>query len=339
MGFTIPININSQIKNYTKILIFKKILVRSLKMFFIGIMLNSRFGVELSKLRIFGVLQRISITYFIIAILELFLYKEIKINVSKKDWKYYVSDLIWSKFHFVVVLLTILSWSLINFFVKVPGCPRGYMGPGGLDEKGLYYNCTGGIAGYLDKKIFGESHLYSKPTPLKIYKTTEPFDPEGLFGIFNSVVLAYLGVHAGRIFIFFKSPLHRIVSFLFWSLICLILYSALTQFDMSNGLIPVNKNLWTLTYTLITGFSSFIIFSFLYFIIDIKSIWTGNPFIFLGMNSIVFYICHSLFSTTFPCQWVVANTHLSKLLLNIWGSLFWTMISIYFYFKKWFINL
>lgn len=339
MGFTIPMNIFSQMKKNKKAVIFKKIFVRSIKMFFIGIMLNSRFGVELSKLRIFGVLQRIAICYFIVAILELVFYKKINLNSEKKDFKYYFYDLIWSKYHLIFIFFIILIWTLVTFLAKVPGCPRGYMGPGGLEQNGQYYNCTGGVAGFLDKKIIGESHLYKKPTSVKIYKTTEPFDPEGLFGIFNSVVLTYLGVHAGRTFMFYKSPKHRTINLIVWACICFVFYSALTQFDMSNGWIPVNKNLWTLTYSLITAFSSFIIYAFLYFIIDIKSFWSGNPFIFLGMNSIVIYVSHSLFSSTFPCQWIVSNNHLSKLLLNIWGSIFWTLISIYFYYKKWFINL
>ncbi|CAF0779458.1 unnamed protein product [Brachionus calyciflorus] len=341
MGFSIPLSTNSLLKKYPtkRLKIFKKILIRTLKMFFIGIMLNSRFGVMLENLRIFGVLQRIAICYFVVATLELFLYKDIKIDDSKKGWKLFLSDVIWSKFHFIFVILIAITWILLSYLITVPGCPKGYMGPGGLDQGGVYYNCTGGIAGYFDKIIFGKSHLYQRPTVQKIYKTTEPFDPEGFFGIFNSVVLTYLGVHAGRITIFYKNQKTQIILWCLWGVLCFILYSALTQFDMTNGWIPVNKNLWTLTYSLITGCSSYLIFAFLFVIIDVKPYWSGNPFIYLGMNSILFYVCHSVFATTFPCQWIVSNKHLPKLLMNIWGAFFWTLMSIYFYKKKWFFNL
>ena len=41
---------------------------------------------------------------------------------------------------------------------------RGYLGPGGLAEGGNYTNCTGGAAGYIDRVIFREAHIYQTPT-------------------------------------------------------------------------------------------------------------------------------------------------------------------------------
>jgi hypothetical protein len=38
------------------------------------------------------------------------------------------------------------------------------MGPGGLNEYGQYWNCTGGISGHIDEIILGEKHLYGYPT-------------------------------------------------------------------------------------------------------------------------------------------------------------------------------
>ena len=66
MGFSIPIVTNSSLKKskQSEADLFFKIISRSLKMFVIGLMLNSRYGVELSHLRLLGVLQRISICYF-----------------------------------------------------------------------------------------------------------------------------------------------------------------------------------------------------------------------------------------------------------------------------------
>ena len=237
------------------------------------------------------------------------------------------------------MLIILLLWFLLTYLYPVPGCGAGYLGPGGLDQHSKYSNCTGGLAGYVDKIILTTSHLYKLPTQIKIYKTTEPFDPEGLFGIFNSIILTYMGVLAGRATIFYKSSIHRVVLWSIWGLVSLLLYFGLTQFDMSNGWVPVNKNLWTFTYTLITACSSYFILVLLYFIIDIKSWWSGNPFIYLGMNSILIYTCHAVFNTTFPCQWIVENNHLSQLLMDFWGSIFWTLIAIYLFSKKIFVNL
>ena len=41
---------------------------------------------------------------------------------------------------------------------------RGYLGPGGLHDNGSYFNCTGGAAGYIDRKLFGVNHIYGHPT-------------------------------------------------------------------------------------------------------------------------------------------------------------------------------
>ena len=49
---------------------------------------------------------------------------------------------------------------------------RGYLGPGGLDEHGQHVNCTGGAAGYIDRKVFGDSHIYQNPT-CKVSPVTE----------------------------------------------------------------------------------------------------------------------------------------------------------------------
>ena len=57
------------------------------------------------------------------------------------------------------------------------------MGPGGLfDDNTVLGNCTGGAAGYIDKLILSENHIYSNPTPKEVYHT-DPFDPEGILGM------------------------------------------------------------------------------------------------------------------------------------------------------------
>jgi len=42
----------------------------------------------------------------------------------------------------------------------------GYLGPGGLADNGKYTNsnCIGGAAGYIDRWMFGEDHIYGHPT-------------------------------------------------------------------------------------------------------------------------------------------------------------------------------
>lgn len=105
---------------------------------------------------------------------------------------------------------------------------RGYLGAGGIGDNGLYPNCTGGAAGHIDRWMFGDN-MYRYPTckvrPLtdntfllwltcqtgkyadvnetinvlglffqEMYRTTQPFDPEGVLGTINSIVMGFLGM-------------------------------------------------------------------------------------------------------------------------------------------------
>jgi heparan-alpha-glucosaminide N-acetyltransferase len=213
-----------------------------------------------------------------------------------------------------------------------------YLGPGGLENGGKYFNCTGGATGYIDKIIMGESHLYIYPTQVVIYQTGY-YEPEGIMGTLTSIALAYFGVIAGRVLIFYPNRFQHLYTCIAWFLVTFGLFGALTQFDMSDGLEPVVKNIWTFSFTLLGACTSFLLLAILYFFIDIKEYWNGNPFVYVGCNSLFIYICHYLFLRQFPVQWYMPNFHLEKFLMSIWGATFWTIIAAYLYSKKIFFNI
>lgn len=119
------------------------------------------------------------------------------------------------------------SFNTVNTIMFVT---RGYLGAGGIGDNGLYPNCTGGAAGHVDRWMFGDN-MYRYPTckvrpfshvvryfinhqtlqvELKTFKqacwfssyglfqemyhTTQPFDPEGVLGTINSIVMGFLGM-------------------------------------------------------------------------------------------------------------------------------------------------
>ncbi|KAJ6661666.1 hypothetical protein lerEdw1_013905, partial [Lerista edwardsae] len=123
--------------------------------------------------RIPGVLQRLGLTYFILALMETC---------------FGITDL--DKYQKSVPGLGNLT-ATINIVCFLH---RGYLGPGGIGDDGKYPNCTGGAAGYIDKWLLGENHIYHYPTCKELYKTTQPFDPEGILGTLNSVVMAFFGL-------------------------------------------------------------------------------------------------------------------------------------------------
>ena len=76
--------------------------------------------------------------------------------------------------------------------LDIPGCPKGYLGPGGLQNEGQFKNCTGGSARIIDIAIFGRNHIYQHPTAKIIYDTSEPFDPEGFLGNIFKIFILFL---------------------------------------------------------------------------------------------------------------------------------------------------
>ena len=60
------------------------------------------------------------------------------------------------------VSIQILYFTCTHMYISV--CCRGYLGPGGVSGLGQHYNCTGGAAGYIDRWILGNDHLYDSPT-------------------------------------------------------------------------------------------------------------------------------------------------------------------------------
>ena len=68
--------------------------------------------------------------------------------------------------------------------------------------------------------------------------------------------------------------------------------------------------------------------------------WSGSPFIFPGMNSILMYMGHEIMSGMFPWSWKpFTESHAELLAMNIWGCSLWVITSFILYKKKMFLAL
>ncbi|KAM3605958.1 uncharacterized protein V6R79_008010 [Siganus canaliculatus] len=293
-----------------------------------------------SWLRIPGVLQRLGFTYFVLSLLQIF-WGQREIPVTVHHWWNPLQDLVlyWPQWLIIILLETL--WLCITFLLPVPNCPTGYLGAGGIGDNGLYPNCTGGAAGYIDRWMFGDN-MYRYPTCKEMYHTTQPFDPEGLLGTINSVVMGFLGMQAGKIIIFYKgSNRHILCRFLVWALILGISAAILSKCTRDGGFIPVNKNLWSLSYVMCMGCFSFLLLGAVYFVTDVKGWWRGQPFIYPGMNSIFVYVGHSLLGFYFPFSWEMRfqESHWEWLFQSLWGCALWVLIAYLLYRKKFFLKI
>uniref|UniRef100_A0A3Q3J448 Heparan-alpha-glucosaminide N-acetyltransferase catalytic domain-containing protein n=1 Tax=Monopterus albus TaxID=43700 RepID=A0A3Q3J448_MONAL len=279
-----------------------------------------------SWLRIPGVLQRLGFTYFVLSLLQTF-WDQKEIPLKEYHWWNPIQDLVLYWPQWLIITLLEILWLCITFLMPVPNCPTGYLGAGGIGDNGLYPNCTGGAAGYIDRWIFGDN-MYRYPTCKEMYHTTQPFDPEGVLGTINSIVMGFLGMQAGKIIIFCKGMnFHILCRFLAWAVLLGISAAILSKCTQDGGFIPVNKNLWSLSYVMCMGCFSFLLLGGMYFVIDIKGWWGGQPFIYPGMNSILVYTGHFLLGFYFPFSWEMRfqESHWEWLFQSLWGTALWML--------------
>jgi len=135
----------------------------------------------------------------------------------------------------------------------------------------------GNIVGYIDRCLLPNHLLYSVG-----------FDPEGLLSTLPAIVTAMLGQFTGE-FVKDSDRRHKTLWMLLAAAVLLVL-----GLIWSNWL-PINKKLWTSSFTLVVGAFSLAMYALFYWIIDIKG-YTKWTFFFqvIGMNSITIYMLQKI---------------------------------------------
>lgn len=162
-------------------------------------------------------------------------------------------------------ILLIGYWALMTY-VPVPG-----IGSNDL-------SVTGNLAGYIDR-LWLMNHMY-----------TPGFDPEGFLSTLPAIASALLGNLTGIFLLSQCTPQHKITYLVLASTLALIT-------GWLWGLsFPINKELWTSSFVLWTTGLALALFSFCYYILEIKQIRLGSKFFeIFGLNAIAAYILHILF--------------------------------------------
>lgn len=242
----------------------------------------------------------------------------------------------------IVVLLIALVHLVLTFGLKVPSCSRGYLGPGGIHDYLQHQNCTGGVAGFFDRAILGTSHMYQNASIRKVYKALV-FDPEGVFGCLLTIVHTFIGVQCGVTLLVYPTAKDRLRRWIFWGLGLAAITCFLTLFSVDDGVIPINKNLWSLSFVTVTCSLAFLLLSLIYYLVDVKNIgddfWT--IFLYPGLNAIILYVGHSIFHKMWPFHFSfnIMNTHFILLLENFYTVVIWILIAHKLYQKKIFFSL
>lgn len=156
----------------------------------------------------------------------------------------------------------LIGYWLLLLFNSAPGYPMGDL------------TMEGNFASYLDRLII----------PGKLYLGIH--DPEGLMATIPAIGTGLLGIYAGNLLK--NSPLTMERKALQMFLMGVV-FIALAQ--VWNLVFPINKNLWTSSFTLHVGGLSLILLAFFYYIIDVKG-YSRWAFFFsiIGTNSILIYM-------------------------------------------------
>lgn len=131
----------------------------------------------------------------------------------------------------------------------------------------------------------------------------------------------------------FLNPVDRLVRWSVWAVISGGVGAALCGAQQTGGFIPVNKNLWSLSFVLVTTSLALTLLIVLYTVIDLRKWWTGSPFYEPGMNSILLYVGHSVGFVALPWHFrykdAFVGSHFVGLVESLWGTSVWVGIAMY----------
>lgn len=298
MGSAIPFAMPTKQFDYV---VFNKIIVRSLRIFCLGLFLNyfSRIellgleGIPLLLLRLmitfavaYALLGNFSLkikTYLVFGIFAILLisaysqieaFQDVRIPgvLQRIGIVYFFVSLLYLKTNLKIQLLVaasiLLGYWIVMAFVPVPGFGAANF------EKGT------NLAAWLDNLVL-KGHLWS-------YSKT--WDPEGILSTVPAVATGILGMFIGQILnlkIQQTEILKKIAVVGFALLLTGLLWSIV---------FPINKSLWTSSYVLYTAGIATICLTLLYWIIDILNykkwiklflIWGVNPMIVFFFSGII----------------------------------------------------
>jgi len=189
-----------------------------------------------------------------------------------------------------------------------------------------YIHSAENLISVIDIAILGANHLITEPIP---GGGSFPFEPEGLLSTLPSISHVMLGVFVGTIITENKENHKRIQQILLFGTLFLFTGYLLQYLD------PINKKLWTSSYTLVTCGSGALFLSLLIWIIDIKDYKKWSSFFeAFGVNPLSMYVlgwiaAEGMSAITFNIEGkniAIKSLIYNDLLQPVFGSYFGSLI-------------
>jgi predicted acyltransferase len=167
--------------------------------------------------------------------------------------------------------LLLLYWGLMEF-IPVPGIGAGSY------EKGVNFS------NYIDSVLL-KGHMWSY---------TKTWDPEGIISTIPAISTTLFGVLTGEWLKSGKTPMEKTVGMLIAGNIGLFIGSCWHYW------LPINKNIWTSSYSVLMAGLALICLGIIYYLIDIrghKAVF--KPAVVYGLNAITVFVLSGIVAKTF----------------------------------------
>uniref|UniRef100_UPI00321716AC acyltransferase family protein n=1 Tax=uncultured Draconibacterium sp. TaxID=1573823 RepID=UPI00321716AC len=253
---------------------YKKIIIRSAKIFAVGILLWLFPKFNFEHIRIAGVLQRIAIVFLVSALLFL-----------NSKWKTQA----------IVTGVLLVGYWLAMCFIPTPGHGKVMLEPG-LN-----------LAAWIDSKYL-PGYLWEKT-----------WDPEGLLSTLPAIATGISGMLAGHL-ILSKMQQERKVIYLF----SMSFFAFIIGF-MWSYIFPLNKNIWTSSFVMVTsGLAGMLLAVSIFFVDMLGRTRFTKPGIIFGSNAIAVYVLASVWRLPFYV-FKIGGESLNTHWLNMFENLGWSM--------------
>ncbi|KAF3643200.1 putative F-actin-capping protein subunit alpha-like [Capsicum annuum] len=302
-----------------KLVAIRKVILRTLKLLFWGILLQGgyfhdldklKFGVDMNRIRWCGILQRIALAYLVVAIIEITT-RQAQAKELPTGWFSIFKLYCWK---WVIGACVLVVYLATLYGTYVPDWNFVVQNPDSLDfGKTLTVTCNVrghldppcNAVGYVDRQVLGINHMYPRPAWKRSKACTKsspyegpfradapswcwaPFEPEGILSSISAILSTVLGVHFGHVLIHMKDHSSRLLHWVGMGIALLVLGIILHFTDA----IPLNKQLYTVSYVCVTSGAAALVFSAFYILVDILN-WKYLflPLEWIGMNAMLVYV-------------------------------------------------
>ena len=157
-----------------------------------------------------------------------------------------------------------------------------------------------------------------------LYRWTQTWDPEGVLSTLPAIATALLGLLAGEWLRSRVEPTRKAVGFVACGLLVFVLGLGWGEAAPSWLRFPINKNLWSPSFVLLTGGLAAALFGLTWWLADVRGLRFGTaPFVTYGKNAIAVYVGSEVLSGTLDrVRWADAGGLVRSLQERLYHALF-----------------